>query len=497
MSDSGDSVCVGGGSSGTDGSIEFGDQPRTKRHRASPSSASCSNVFLVLVASSAATSSVSCKAIGQACNSAAPLGAVATSLQLGAVALVWRFRSLHDSVDASTEQVHEQLLRKCRRRPVKAFLDYVVESAYSTTVLPDDFVANISNQLSESILHSSLNLRYGNYTIDDIAKRHGCGLPTTVVYVSPAVASSVFSGNATVVRSIALSQRNQFDDIIADMPKVYHLQRLLNAMCVNTLAALPSTSVHGCDNSRDFTPYGHDKSVIQKHILPESYMRFLKFSNNLVNRGITADAGLDGLKCYLPESDAEGYAAAAHVPGPSSLERGFKRLDAVSCLLERKRLKNAMEEDSIESIHLHCDASPVTGEEILGMMYELCWRCGRKELLYLPGAVLAFGFTRAIDKGIALLYAIWLVSGPTIEQVVWFLWHTLSLTVDGGVEFSIIKIPDCVAAFFKWLGGHPNNDLKRFINKSRRLMPHDVNLNLFLPSVMCLLFCLCFVLMLL
>ena len=58
-------------------------------------------------------------------------------------------------------------------------------------------------------------------------------------------------------------------------------------------------------------------------------------------------------------------------PGSSTFERAAARLDALDLLLERRRWAADRECDLVRSVTLYSDSSPVTGEELQGMVMDI------------------------------------------------------------------------------------------------------------------------------
>ena len=54
--------------------------------------------------------------------------------------------------------------------------------------------------------------------------------------------------------------------------------------------------------------------------------------------------------------------------------------------------------------------------------------------MILPGSTLAYGHTDTMSKGVALVWAIWLIASPTRDDVTWFCHNVRSFTTDFGVE---------------------------------------------------------------
>jgi len=56
------------------------------------------------------------------------------------------------------------------------------------------------------------------------------------------------------------------------------------------------------------------------------------------------------------------------------------------------------------------------------------------------------------DKAMAMLHSIWLISGPSLEGVAWFLASVRSLTTDMGVEKALCDLPNPLASFAAYMG---------------------------------------------
>ena len=96
-------------------------------------------------------------------------------------------------------------------------------------------------------------------------------------------------------------------------------------------------------------------------------------------------------------------------PSHASFERGASKLDVVDCLIERRRFRADREFGTISGIQIYSDSSPVTGEELQGMLMDVCYKDGRGRRVTLPGSTLCYGQFGAIAKNVAVLLAICLV----------------------------------------------------------------------------------------
>lgn len=156
-------------------------------------------------------------------------------------------------------------------------------------------------------------------------------------------------------------------------------------------------------------------------------------------------------------------------PRRTALLTGMARADVVAMLLTRRRFHQWRLDDAIKSIHIYSDASPVVGVELQGMIIDIVLNDGGFHRVTLPGSTLAYGHTGTWDKGVALLWALWLVAGPEERDLVYVCSKVRSLTTDFGVEMHLLEIPDITKAFIAWLGGQPLHTLRPYINTDSRI----------------------------
>jgi len=112
------------------------------------------------------------------------------------------------------------------------------------------------------------------------------------------------------------------------------------------------------------------------------------------------------------DSDNEVPRDRSKDQGRSTLDRAKARADVVGMLLERRLFHAEMVEDSIAAITVQSDASPVVGAELQGMVVEFIHRDATVRQSILPGSTLQYGHFDAVSKGIAFLWAVWLICGP-------------------------------------------------------------------------------------
>ena len=140
-------------------------------------------------------------------------------------------------------------------------------------------------------------------------------------------------------------------------------------------------------------------------------------------------------------------------PSRQNLDRAGSRLDLVDCLLLRRCFEADRIYDRVQSIHLYSDSSPVTGEELQGMLMDIFFYDGSTDRVVLPGCTLAYGCFNAVAKSLALVWAAFLVAGPDEEGIRYFFDEVVSIVTDCGTEIKMATVPDVITAFVRWNQG--------------------------------------------
>ena len=156
-------------------------------------------------------------------------------------------------------------------------------------------------------------------------------------------------------------------------------------------------------------------------------------------------------------------------PRESTLRDSQARADIVALCLDRRRFRQWRHDGAVRSIHIYSDASPVVGSELQGMILDVMLTDGSLERLVLPGSTLAYGHTDSVSKGVALVWALWLIAGPTTDDLAWVCSKIRSLTTDFGVEMHLLELPDIVQAFVAWVGGISLANVQHLIVHNKRL----------------------------
>ena len=158
------------------------------------------------------------------------------------------------------------------------------------------------------------------------------------------------------------------------------------------------------------------------------------------------------------------------------LMKALARADAVCCLLQRRLFVTWFQQGLVKCICIYSDASPVVGVEIQGMVIDVIFHDKGFERIVLPGSTLAYGSANTVAKGVALLWAIFLVAGPTPQALRTFCDHVISFTTDFGVEMHLLEMPDIIDAFVAWVSGVPLDRLRPLVNQNTRMFPRALRM---------------------
>jgi len=137
-------------------------------------------------------------------------------------------------------------------------------------------------------------------------------------------------------------------------------------------------------------------------------LRFARFLKNKKEFSAAMGAAVD----FERDDDEFHPRDSSKDPSRRTFQRGATKVDICGMLLQRREFKADRLEDRIAAIQLFTDSSPTAGVELQGMVMEVVQRSLHVRRTILPGSTLAYGQFDAVSKGVVLLYALWLVSGP-------------------------------------------------------------------------------------
>jgi hypothetical protein len=195
-------------------------------------------------------------------------------------------------------------------------------------------------------------------------------------------------------------------------------------------------------------------------------LRGLGFTQFLRSPKAFSEAMVASHRYDNPEAEAR---PTDYDPSRATFIRAAARLDAVDLLLERRHWRADRFYDLVRSVHLYSDASPVTEEEIQGMVMDVMKKDDNHRRVTLPGASLVYGNLSAVAKGVTLLWACYLVAGPFFDDMAYFNSKVTGICSDFGTEVHTLEMPDILRAFLQWNAGMPLLDVSRLIDHDHRL----------------------------
>ena len=214
---------------------------------------------------------------------------------------------------------------------------------------------------------------------------------------------------------------------------------------------------------------GEQPAEKAKHLDPLKLVDAVAFSLHLRQVSDFSEAMLDAKRFDAEDSDEEVTRDASHDPGRSTLQRAAKRLDIVGMNIERRIWHQEVADDAVEMVNCYSDSSPVVGMELQGMLADIVRKDGAIRRVVLPGGSVFYGNQDAIAKTMVCLWAAWLVFGPLLEHMQYFVDHVRCWTADSPVESYSIELPDCLHAFLAWVAGTALEDCRPLANHTRRL----------------------------
>jgi hypothetical protein len=218
--------------------------------------------------------------------------------------------------------------------------------------------------------------------------------------------------------------------------------------------------------------------VREKVADPIQILKYLQFGTNLKNIAKGEESLRNAIDCACATGELTDTVLKQLPtnPAPTAARHAKLKLDAVAMNIERREFKDLYvnHRDELVSAHLYSDGSPVTGQELQGMVLELCMRGGRIFTFIMPGIVLHFGGTRLIDKALAFLWALHLMVGVEFDILEWMKSKIRSITTDQGTESQLAYVPDILRAWLRRRIGLPLALLEGTIDLDSRLFPNAI-----------------------
>ena len=171
-----------------------------------------------------------------------------------------------------------------------------------------------------------------------------------------------------------------------------------------------------------------------------------------------------------PDLPTEGRRTGQDDVHRTGLQTGRGNTDICGMLLTRREIKADRLAGRVQAALIFTDASPVTGEELQGMVLEVVkYKKEDTTRIILPGSTLSYAQMNLVSKTMALLFSLWLVAGPWFCDLAWLLSKVRGLTTDFGHEIRTIEIPDVLKAFLAWNAGASLQHARGLVNHGARL----------------------------
>ena len=361
------------------------------------------------------------------------LGAAAPRVVVGPAQMHWRFVEFDDARSAAHIALQPPRHgRASRAKRPWGYVEYLITKAwpFSAAVnLPDDFDLDTVTAAAE-IRHMCMDVALEHSHANMRTLLAGDLRPTvaSVMALPRAVALGALaeSPEDTLVRSVPLLLRGTGSGLVPLFPKASLVTRWRQDLNVSDRAGVPVMQPAEGDFMADIEcelptrepPTTDDGTVgrpsaAKRPIDPIRLIKGLRFAH-LLRDTKCFEEGLDASDAYKAE-----VAGVAHVrpegqnnPGTTTLRTAYGKVDTIGMLISRRQLKAERLANKVQAVNLFTDASPVTGEEMQGMVMEVITTDNALRRDILPGATLEYGHYDAISKGVCLLFALFLVAGP-------------------------------------------------------------------------------------
>ena len=156
-------------------------------------------------------------------------------------------------------------------------------------------------------------------------------------------------------------------------------------------------------------------------------------------------------------ADSECMEDLDRVPDRRQLLACRIRIDALSCLLQRRELHDFRASSIVRG--LKADASPKLHAEVMAMHVEsISFDPVKIGTDNLPGATLAHGLSKLAQKAYIFLWGLHLCYGPTIRQLKQVLRSIRFVLTDFGTESGIADLIDIIKPWAHWAHGASHRD---------------------------------------
>ena len=484
---SGFDLAGGSGNSSSDFALGGDDNPapRIKRRRAArerdPLQTTSLDEFCVFVVSD------SRKYVHDPCLDSRDAGAATppafVSEVAGVMYITYRFRTTDEPCPKDLLHMQTMALEKHRRATTYGFLDYEC-SRFFLLAQPFDLIDGgvLDDDGAAAVAQWMVDLEYATVTdgqtVPALYAENNGSHPLQMVILSPLHVDNLANNMTTAVRVNVLTERQY--GLIAGFPTKSVLTRWRRLQAAKTMI---TEWKDGSGSALLYSPQNADAMPQRKRKFgkeqsffydPVRMVKAIKFSEHLHTARSIQNAVSDAID-YALDDDVQmaqdANAARKKDPNATTITRNRVRLDPVAMLLTRRKLRHIFNTDKtfFVSGHLYTDGSPVTGQELQGMVLQLMQRDGTMWELVMPGVALTYGKYGLADKTVAFCWSLFLLVGADMLVLEWVLGLLKSVTTDMGTELGFVNVPNVMPAFMKRLTGAPMESL--VVGPTSRLLP--------------------------
>jgi hypothetical protein len=392
-------------------------------------------------------------------------------------------------VASSPEAIERHTKVQVGVRGAVAFVQYEVLEVFALDVPIMIDISTLFTQTCLTLSRSCKDLRLGDRGVvkTNMTKFE----KATLLDLPVGVASALLRGQLSVVRSVALGSSLRYKGVIDNFPKRFEIRHFWHEARESTLderapqpqaPAAPIRVVHHFlqkPGKRRAFPTDEKLKKPRKDVKydPIKLIRSLAYQKFLKDEVTFTPSLAAGRRVDQDPSDEEAIPRdASNDASRTTRQRARHRFDVTLMLLERREFHEWVAAGVIESIHVFSDGSPVTGKELQGQITDIMLKSGALYRRVLPGAEVFYSLTNATQKGITLLWGLFLVRGPRKETVAEALSLIRSITTDNGTEINLIRLPQLLDAFYEWMAGRGLLEVSGSVDRTRRLMPNAIRL---------------------
>ena len=397
-----------------------------------------------------------------------------------------------DGVDATEHMTVLARDAKRKRRYVSGhvlgYCDYYIKAVYGLDQPFDlhdrEELQNIMAPLGWRDALSNIGFGAEDLLLSEICRKHSCDLPSICVPVSMVHGELIVKELTTALKCAAVSKNNKVSHFVLGFPLYRNVKKWVQQMLrddsqrehileddaaphtFGPMLELPAGTPDNPQSGRIWQGREQHDGI--------ALLKWMRFSRHLLAQRSVSEAIDDGLDAGIEDENVKSAAqdSRSRVPAADVLIRGRLKLDATAMALERRMFKDIILNRSGElvGLYLFSDGSPVTGQEIQGMLMDLVWKDNLITRFVLPGIALAFGAFGLMSKAFALLWSWFLVVGPWEYGLNWIASHCRCITTDMGTELEMLMVPNFIRGFLAYITGKSMSVVRGLVDRSTRLL---------------------------